>query len=209
MDGADLARLSGSENKLGGRAWAGIQLLGFAGVAMLIGPSTMKSSTGLNMWATAGAPPVAVAWAVGTIFSKRVRMHPSPVSAAAMQMMAGGALLFAASLATGEPAHMHLSQVTMKSALALAYLTVMGSIVAFTVFTWLLTVASASQVSTYAYVNPAVAVFIGWALGGETVASNTVVATAIILISVALVTRPARTQKAEPAAETNYEVAAD
>jgi drug/metabolite transporter (DMT)-like permease len=101
-------------------------------------------------------------------------------------------LLLAASVG-GES--MHVATFSLRSALALAYLILFGSIIAFTVFTWLLTVASPSRVSTYAYVNPVVAVLLGWALAAETVGWNTWVAATIITVGVALVSTPAASSK--------------
>jgi len=88
---------------------------------------------------------------------------------------------------TGEGAHLDVAAITLRSALALAYLTVFGSIVAFTVYVWLLTVSSPSRVSTFAYVNPVVAVFLGWMLAGEAMGVRIVAATAVILMAVGLV----------------------
>ncbi len=192
-----IAGITGIEKKLGARAWIGL-LLGFAGVAILIGPAAFRHSGGLDLWATLGALLSAFAWAAGTIFSKRVRMNPSPVLSAAMQMVAGGVWLLLASVVTGEAGHAQLANFSMRSVLALVYLTVFGSIIAFTVFTWLVTVATPSQVSTYAYVNPVVAVFIGWAIGGEALGTHTVLATLVIVSAVALVTRGKKEQKIEP-----------
>ena len=102
-------------------------------------------------------------------------------------MIMGGVLLSLAGVATGEAAALHLSVLTVKSVLALAYLTLFGSLVAFTAFTWLHKVSSPTRNSTYAYVNPVIAVFVGWLFAGEVVGIRTLVATAIILSGVALV----------------------
>ncbi len=181
-----LGRINGAERKLGAKAWAGI-LLGFVGVGVLIGPDALHQTGALTLIGAAAAIFSAFAWAAGTIYSKGVRLPESTVVSAAMQMLTGGAWLFLLAFVSGEAAHVHLASVSLRSVLALAYLTVFGSIVAFTVFTWLLTVASPSHVSTYAYVNPVVAVFIGWALAGEQIGLHTIAATIIILASVALV----------------------
>ena len=181
-----LGRIKGAESRLSGKAWAGI-LLGFAGVALLFAPELLTHTGTLDVLAAAAAMFSSFAWSVGTIYSKSVRLPSSTVLSASMQMLAGGAWLLLAAVVTGEAGQVHLGSVTARSVLALAYLTVLGSIVAFTVFTWLLTVASPSRVSTYAYVNPVVAVFIGWALAGEAIGVHTIAATVIILAGVALV----------------------
>jgi drug/metabolite transporter (DMT)-like permease len=191
-----LGRLRGSERKLDARAWIGL-VLGFVGVVVLIGPGALRQGGTLDLLATGGVLLSAFMWSVGTIYSHGVSMPKSTVLSAAMQMMTGGAWLLLSGVAAGETAHLHMASLTAKSILALAYLTVFGSIVAFTAFTWLLTVSSPSRVSTYAYVNPVVAVFIGWAVAGEAIGTHTIAATVIILASVALVT----TRRKQPAAE--------
>ena len=185
-----VARLKGAEQKISGKAWAGL-ILGFAGVGVLIGPGALRAHGALSLLGIAAAISSALAWAVGTIYSKSVQMSSSTVLTAAMQMVAGGVLLLVAAFASGET--MHVAAFSLRSLLALAYLIVFGSIIAFTVFTWLLTVASPSRVSTYAYVNPVVAVLLGWVLAGEAVGWNTWVATIVIMAGVALVsTRSAK-----------------
>lgn len=179
-----VARIQGAEEKLSGRAWAGF-ILGFAGVVVLIGPSALSGHGTLSLMGVLAGITSTLAWAIGTIYSKSVRMSSSAMLSAAMQMIAGGLLLLLAASASGES--MHAASFSVRSLLALAYLILFGSIVAFTVFTWLLTVASPSRVSTYSYVNPVVAVLLGWALAGEAAGWNTWVAAIIIIAGVALV----------------------
>jgi drug/metabolite transporter (DMT)-like permease len=118
-----------SEHNLGVKAWAGI-LLGFVGVVILIGPDGFAQHRSLNLFGAAGAVFSAFLWAVGTLYSKRVRLPDSTVLSAAMQMIAGGVLLLIVGGAAGEAGGLHLASVSMRSALALAYLTVFGSVVA-------------------------------------------------------------------------------
>jgi drug/metabolite transporter (DMT)-like permease len=181
-----VGRLKGVEGRLGARVWLGL-LLGFAGVALLIGPDALKPGSSLNLLAAGVVVLSALLWAVGTIYAKSVRVSSSAVLSAAMQMLMGGLSLFVASGAGGEWRGLHLGTFSTRSVLALAYLIVFGSIIAFTVFTWLMTVSSPSRVSTYAYVNPVIAVLVGWALASEPVGVHTVVATGIILTGVLLV----------------------
>src|SRR6266568_8109823 len=124
-----------SERILGVKTWAGI-LLGFAGVVLLIGPDGFAQHRSLNLLGAAGAVFSAFLWAVGTLYSKRVRLPDSTVLSAAMQMITGGMLLLRIGFATGEAGRLHMSSVSARSILALAYLIVFGSIVAFTAFTW-------------------------------------------------------------------------
>jgi drug/metabolite transporter (DMT)-like permease len=175
-----------TEQNMSLKAWAGI-LLGFAGVALLIGPDGFAQHRTLNLLGAAGAVFSAFLWAVGTLYSKRVRLPDSTALSAAMQMIAGGVLLLLTGIGTGEARSLHLASISIRSALALGYLIVFGSIVAFTAFTWLVTVTTPSLVSTYAYVNPVIAVFLGWALAGEKLGVRILAATVIIVISVILV----------------------
>jgi drug/metabolite transporter (DMT)-like permease len=179
-----LSRIDGSERKLDMRAWAGL-LLGFAGVALLIGPSALGQH--FDLLATGAVLSSALLWAVGTSYTRAVRLPASTVLSAAMQMLSGGVMLLIMGLLAGESAKIHIASITARSALSLAYLIVFGSIIAFTVYIWLLTVSSPSRTSTYAYVNPVVAVLLGWAVAGEALGVRTLVATAVILGGVALV----------------------
>jgi drug/metabolite transporter (DMT)-like permease len=194
-----LARIGGAERALGGRAWTGLAL-GFSGVALLIGPDALRQR--LDVLPAATVLLGAFLWSVGTIYSKGARMPSSTVLSAAMQMMSGGILLFIAGTATGEVNQLHLSSITARSVLSLAYLIVFGSVIAFTAFTWLVQVSTPSMVSTYAYVNPVIAVFVGWALAAEPLGLRTLVATGVILAGVALVTTRRKLPATEDARRT-------
>ena len=179
------------------RTWAGL-LLGFGGVMLLV-----QQSGGLAP--DVGLLPAfvillaAVSWATGSIYSRRSGGSASaPRLATAMQMLTGGALLSAVGLATGEPSRVILSQVSLRSWLALGYLVVFGSIVAFSAYVWLLRVSTPARVSTYAYVNPAVALFLGWALAGEPMTGRILLGSGVVLASVIMVTtqRPRRVPQA-------------
>ena len=196
---------SRAEGKLGAKVWTGL-LLGFGGVALLIGPDAISSGRRLDLVAAGAGLASAFLWAAGTIYSQRVKLPASTVLSASMQMMAGGASLLIVSLIAGEPSALNVAAITEKSVFALVYLIVFGSIIAFTVFTWLVTVSSSSQVSTYAYVNPVVAVFLGWALADERIGARTIAATVIILASVALVSGRGKVQVARPEIKEMAEV---
>ena len=191
-----IAWMSRSERNFGAKVWTGI-LLGFAGVAILIGPDALRQGASLDMLAALTAMFGSFSWAAGTIYSHGVKLPSSTVLSAAMQMIAGGASLYLASLLSGEMARVHSSSFTLRSTGALLYLIVFGSIIAFTVFTWLVTVTRPSLLSTYAYVNPVVAVFLGWMLANEPIGVHTIVATTVILAGVALVSTRAP-QSEEP-----------
>jgi drug/metabolite transporter (DMT)-like permease len=181
-----LARLKGTERKLSGRAWAGL-VLGFIGVGVLFGPDAWRHNQELNLLSSGAVLFGTFIWAAGTIYMRSVKMPDSAVISSGMQMFAGGMSLVIAATLTGEASRFHFAAVTGRSWLALAYLIVFGSIIAFTAYSWLHTVASPSRVSTYAYVNPVVAVLIGWALASEPIGVFTVLAMVIILAGVGLV----------------------
>jgi drug/metabolite transporter (DMT)-like permease len=179
-----LARVDATERKLGIKAWAGI-LLGFGGVALLIGPAALNQQ--LSWLAAAGVLSSALLWAVGTSYTRQVKLPSSKILSAAMQMICGGALLLLAGLVSGEAARIHIQDLTIRSVFSLAYLIVFGSIVAFTVYTWLVSVSAPSMLSTYAYVNPVIAVLLGWALAHEALGLRMIVATVVIVAGVVLV----------------------
>lgn len=193
-----LAYVDGTERKLGYKAWAGI-LLGFAGVAVLIGPDALTQH--LDLLAAVGAMASALVWVMGTAYTRRVAMPSSKILSASMQMISGGALLLIVGALSGETRHFQLASLTLRSVAALAYLIVFGSIIAFTVYTWLVSVSSPSSLSTYAYVNPVIAVFLGWAVAGESLGVRTITATAIIVAGVVLVT----TRRKQPAIQPTRE----
>ena len=154
-------------------------VLGFAGAAVLAGPGSASiDTTGLIVLLVAAS-----AWAAGSLYSRRAPLPRRPLVSSSMQMLVGGALLLVVGLGSGERIH----QVSTESALAVAYLVVFGSILAFSTYAWLLRVARTSLVSTYAYVNPLVAVFLGWGFESETVGPRVLIAGAMIVGAVALI----------------------
>jgi drug/metabolite transporter (DMT)-like permease len=162
-------------------------LAGFVGIALLvIRPELLAGSHVGSMGATVvllGA----FSWAAGTVLTKRMPLPSSSVLASGMQMMAGGGLLILAGFASGQSNHFVLSAVTERSALAMLFLTFIGSLVGFTCYVWLLGVTSPTRVATYAYVNPIVALLLGWAIGGEHPSALSLVASVIVVGSVATV----------------------
>jgi drug/metabolite transporter (DMT)-like permease len=186
-----LARFDGSEPRLTGRAWAGT-LLGFAGVAWLMGLDHFDQQ--LNWMAAAGVLTSTLLWAVGTSYTRRADLPSSKLLSAAMQMICGGLWLLVVGFLFGEGGHSTVHHFTVRSVLSLGYLIVFGSIVAFTVYTWLVSASSPSMLSTYAYVNPVIAVFLGWAIGGEALSLRILLSTLVIVLGVILVsTRNKRT----------------
>jgi drug/metabolite transporter (DMT)-like permease len=171
----------------GARGIAGI-LLGFGGVGILVNPRGAFASDPAIFLGAIGCLCASASWAAGSLYSRRATLPKDPLRATAMQMLAGGAALAVVGTFTGEWGRLDLGSVSLRSALAVGYLIVFGSIVAFSAYIWILRVSTPAKVATYAYVNPIVAVFLGWAFAGESVTSQTIAAAAIIVASVAMIT---------------------
>ncbi len=173
---------------------AGI-VLGLAGVAFLVGPGEIAGGGGVDL---IGAAVLfffgSVAWAIGSIYSKHAPLPSSPFLAIGMEMLAGGALLTLLGIFLGEPARVHVGAISAASFAAWVYLTLFGALIGFTAYLWLMRVSTPAKVSTYAFVNPVVAVFLGWAVLGEAVTPRTIIAAVMIVSAVALITlaSPAR-----------------
>jgi drug/metabolite transporter (DMT)-like permease len=168
------------------RAFFGVKLLagaaagigtGLLGVGLLVGPSGRADAAGTIVLLLAS-----FAWAAGSAYARVAPLPRAPFVSAAMQMLCAGIMLGVVGLARGERVH----AVSTSSLLAVAFLVVFGSLIAFTAYGWLLKNASTPLLSTYAYVNPAVAVFLGWAFAGEHVGGREVAAGLVILASVAM-----------------------
>lgn len=165
-------------------------LTGFAGMLLLVGPGLNGSSDsgGVNLFGAGLVVAAAFAWAAGSLYSLRAPAHRSALVASGMQMLAGGTLLMIASLLAGEWTRFDLNRASARSVIALLYLVVFGSIIAFTAYGWLLRTVTPARVATYAYVNPIVAVVLGWALASEPLTGRTLLAAGVIVASVALIT---------------------
>jgi drug/metabolite transporter (DMT)-like permease len=181
-------------------ALAGIAT-GLLGVALLVGQSTNVDPVGAAV--ILGA---ALAWATGSAYARVAPLPDAPFLSAAMQMLCAAALLAVAGAAMGEVGRVHPAAISAESLTAVGFLVVFGSIVAFTAYGWLLRSGAPSVlVSTYAYVNPAVAVLLGWAVAGEALSGRELAAGAIILASVGMLVLgrvPHGHQEAEPLPET-------
>jgi drug/metabolite transporter (DMT)-like permease len=170
-------------SRLSLRAVAGL-VVGFAGVAVLVDP------TGGGTVDTAGALVAlfaAASWAAGSLYSRGAPLPSQPLLSAGLASLAGGVLLLAFSAARGEVSGFDASAVSGESIGGLAYMVVVGSLVGFAAYVWLLQVAPISLVATYAYVNPVVAVLLGWAVLGEDITMRLLGAGAAIVVAVALI----------------------
>jgi drug/metabolite transporter (DMT)-like permease len=161
--------------------------VGFGGVALLAWPS------GPGRIDVAGAIVLLVsgmAWAAGSLYSRRATLPRRPLVNSSMQMLTGGVMLMVIAVASGELTQ--VGHVSTTSIVAMVYLIVFGSLLAFSAYSWLIRAAPTALVSTYAYVNPLVAVFLGWVVLSEPVSARTIAAGAIILGAVALIVTPSR-----------------
>lgn len=172
-------------------------ILGLAGLAILVNPFA-PSTTAVDQLSVLVLLGGSLSWAVGSLYSKHATHHPKPLVAPAMQMLAGSAGLAILSVLSGELTRFHPSAMSTRSMLAVLYLVIFGSLVGYSVYIWLLRVATASAVSTYAYVNPVVAVFLGWLILSEPLTLRTLVAAAVIVGAVALITRGSGREGREP-----------
>ena len=170
-------------------------VLGFAGLALLIG---MPGAGRLDPAGAAVAAVAALSWATGSVLAGRLPLPKRVLVGTSIEMLAGGVVLAAAGLATGEAGRLHPSAFSTSSVLGLAYLIVFGSVVAFTAYQWLLQNARITLVSTYAYVNPVVAVLLGLAFLDEPLTPRTLVAGAVILGAVAMIVTARRVPPVAP-----------
>ena len=168
--------------------WLGL-VGGFVGVGVLLGPALRLSSNG-GRHPAIGMSILLVSsfiWSAGSIYSRTSKHAASPFLTAAQQMLCGGLLLLLASFATGETRRFHPNAMSILSLASFAYLVIIGAVVGYTAYIWLLRHCDPAKVATYAYVNPIVAVLLGAAFAGESLTMRTLVAAALIIGSVALV----------------------
>jgi drug/metabolite transporter (DMT)-like permease len=165
-------------------------VLGLAGLFVLIGPDALMGGGRADYAGVAALMLASFSWAAGSIYSRHAPMPRSPVLATAMEMLAGSVGLAILALLHGDFdfARAGVTPISLLSVAGWLYLIVFGSIVAFTAYVWLLRVSTPARVSTYAYVNPVVAVLLGFALAGEPLTTRMMVAAAVIVSGVALIT---------------------
>ena len=173
--------------KPGGTFPGGMVILGlvsgFVGILLLFDP------TGDTLYLPAVLAVLfgAFAWAYGSLYAKNADMPKSAAMGTAMQLFCGGLVQFAIAIPTGEIARFDPAQVSTTSWVAMIYLAIVSSIIAYTAFVWLMKVSTPTKVSTYAYVNPVIAVFLGWLLASEPLTPRTLIAAVIIIGSVILI----------------------
>jgi drug/metabolite transporter (DMT)-like permease len=186
------------------RVIAGIAL-GFTGMVFLVGPGNLFGNAAAGSRVNPAGSAIllggSLCWAFGSVYTRHVRLPRNPLLGAAMQSLAGGVLLCTFGTMTGEARAFHWSQISTGSALAVGYLVVFGSLLGFSAYTWLLRTVPPSRVSTYAFVNPVVAMILGWAFAGERISMRTLTAAAIILAGVVIVITAPHRSSTPPQAE--------
>jgi drug/metabolite transporter (DMT)-like permease len=162
--------------------------LGTFGIIVLIDPANLVGGMSINILGELVLLGSSICWAVGSIYSRRAKLPSSPALANGMEMLIGGVGLLIVSAVIGEWSAFRPAGITTRSLLAVSYLIVFGSIIGFSSYVWLLRATTPARASTYAYVNPIVAVLIGWLVAGETLSGRVLIAAALIIAAVAAIT---------------------
>lgn len=163
-------------------------LIGLGGVAVLVSRSLDLGGQPIDGWGAIALLVGSVAWAIAAVFARTQPLPDSKFLSSGAQMLIGGVMLAATSFALGEFGHFHPAAISMAAWFSLGYLIVPGSIIAFTAYVWLLHHDTPTRVGTYAYVNPVVAVLVGYFLGGEALDLRTILGALFVLVSVVMIT---------------------
>ena len=163
-------------------------ILGFAGVVLLVGPEELAGSGAIDRIGATVLILASLSWAIGSLYSRRATLPSSPLQSTAMEMISGGALLMLAAAAGQEWVGFQPSAASLRSLVAFTYLVIFGSLIGFTSYIFLLKATAAAKVSTYAYINPIIAVILGWAIAAEELTLRTLIAAAIIVAAVVVIT---------------------
>ena len=172
--------------------------LGLAGIVLIAAPGQSVAEGAVNPIGLVIIIGATLSWSVGSLYARKAALPSNALLSTSMEMLAGGVLMMIAGLLLGQGAQIHFDEISVRSLSALGYLVVFGSLIGFSAYVWLLKVSTPARVSTYAFVNPVVAVFLGWAFAGEQLSARELLAAAIIILAVVLITF---TQAARPAAQ--------
>jgi drug/metabolite transporter (DMT)-like permease len=162
-------------------------VVGFVGLIILVGPDALTGRGPVDAVAAIVLVGASLAWAAGSVFNRHGARPESSAMSTGIQMLGGSVALILFGLIGGEGGRLHVTHISGESWLGLAYLVTFGSLIGFTAYIYLLKAVSSAKASTYAYVNPLVAVFLGWAIAGEPVTTRTLGAAAVILAGVAMI----------------------
>jgi len=184
-------------------------LVGVAGVVLLFWNVQLAEGQAFDRSAALILICGSLCWSLGSVWSRSIGLPSSPLMATAMEMLCGGVALLIGGLVMGETSRVNFANISLRSVLSLLYLIVFGSLIAFSSYVWLLKVSTPAKVATYAFVNPVVAVLLGVTLGGEPFGAKTLIASAIILSGVILITltrRSPRVDDSKPLVERDRDV---
>ncbi|MEW5797588.1 MAG: EamA family transporter [Bacteroidota bacterium] len=162
-------------------------LLGFAAIVYLIASTKGIDTSDTDIFASIAIVFGASSWAAGAVYSRVAKLPGSPVTSAGIELIIGGIFLLLAGAAFGEMREFRIDAVSLRSLLSLGYLIVFGSVITFSAYIWLLGHTSATRISTHTYVNPLIAILLGWLIASEELTIEMLIATVFIVISVALV----------------------
>lgn len=162
-------------------------VLGFVGLLIMISPTSIFQGEHVNPIGTVALLIATSSWAAGSVYSKKADLPKSKFLTVAMEMFAGGLLLVLAGLISGEWNNFHFANISTQSVTAFIYLIAFGSVIGFTSYIWLLDAAGPARASTYAYVNPVIAVILGWLIGGEEITSRILFAALFIILGVVFI----------------------
>ncbi|MFL5638248.1 MAG: EamA family transporter [Gemmatimonadaceae bacterium] len=163
-------------------------VLGFLGIIVLVGLGELGGRGDIRPLGALVLILGSLSWAIGSFWSRDAQLPESGLLTTGMEMLGGGALLLVVGVMTGELSDFDMQRVSSESMVGLAYLVTFGSLLGFTSYIWLLDKVSPARLGTYAYVNPIVAVLLGWAIAGEKLSARTAVAAVIVICAVALIT---------------------
>jgi drug/metabolite transporter (DMT)-like permease len=171
-------------------------ILGFIGIIVLMGPSEFGGHGDVSPVGALVLILGSLSWAIGSFWSRDAELPGSGLLTTGMEMLGGGVLLMIVGAVTGELSQFDIHRISNASVVGLIYLITFGSLIGFTSYIWLLDKVSPARLGTYAYVNPIVAVLLGWAIAGETLTIRTGIAAAIVICAVALITTARSTETA-------------
>jgi len=174
-------------------------LLGLGGLVLLVAPGRFGGGEHVDGLGAAALLFAALSWTVGSLYSRKAALPRSTSLAVAMEMIAGGLLLWIVGLLLGEGGQIHADRISLRAVLSLGYLVIFGSLIGFSAYVWLLKVTTPARVTTYAYVNPVVAVLLGWAFAGEALTLRIGIAAAAIVGAVFLIIRSGGEMRASSA----------
>jgi drug/metabolite transporter (DMT)-like permease len=181
--------------------------LGLVGIVLIAAPGQAAGEGAVNPIGLLILVGASLSWSIGSLYARRAALPSNALLATSMEMLAGGALMMISGLLLGQGAQIRFDQISVLSLSALGYLVVFGSLIGFTAYVWLLKVTTPARVSTYAFVNPVVAVFLGWVFAGEELSLRVLTAAAVIIIAVMLITLNQATRSSQTAPPPASEIA--